>query len=80
MESFSLADAKTHLSELVERAAAGDPVTITRRGKQVARIVATRKPRKKILLADLQAVTATMAEQPESAGIFVRRMRDEDRY
>ncbi len=40
MESFSLADAKAHLSELVERAEAGDPVTITRRGKQVARLIA----------------------------------------
>jgi prevent-host-death family protein len=80
MESVSLADAKAHLSELVERAEAGDPVTITRRGKQVARLIAAKKPRKKIVLEDLQAVTAAMVEQPESAGIFVRRMRDEDRY
>ncbi len=36
MESVSLADAKAHLSELVERAEAGDPVTITRRGKKTA--------------------------------------------
>jgi prevent-host-death family protein len=36
MERVNLAEAKAHLSELVERAAAGDPVCITRRGKPAA--------------------------------------------
>jgi uncharacterized protein len=46
MESVSLAEAKAHLSELVERAAAGDAVCITRRGKPVAQIAPLDKPKK----------------------------------
>jgi prevent-host-death family protein len=38
MERVNLADAKAHLSELLERAASGEPACITRRGKPVARI------------------------------------------
>ena len=45
MGSVSIADAKAHLSELVERAAGGEAVRITRRGKPVAQIVAARAPR-----------------------------------
>ena len=40
MGSVSIADAKAHLSELVERASGGETVQITRRGKPVAQIVA----------------------------------------
>jgi prevent-host-death family protein len=68
------------LSELVERAAAGEAVCITRRGKPVAQITAVDVPRKRIDAAALQAVTDAMPVQPESASEFIRRMRDEDRY
>ena len=42
MITVSLANAKARLSELVERAAAGGAVCITRRGKPVAQITANR--------------------------------------
>jgi prevent-host-death family protein len=80
MDTVSLADAKARLSELVEQAEAGDPVTITRRGKPVAQIMAIRKERLPINAAALLAVTQNMPMQEESAGDFIRRMRDEDRY
>ncbi len=80
MESVNLADAKAHLSELVERAAAGDTVRITRRGKPVAQITAVEKRRKRINLPMLRALTEAMPVQPESARDLVRRMRDQDRY
>ncbi|HEY5300523.1 MAG TPA: type II toxin-antitoxin system prevent-host-death family antitoxin [Acetobacteraceae bacterium] len=80
MGDVSLAAAKAHLSELVERAAAGDPIRITRRGKPVARIIAVEAARKRIDSAALRAVTDAMPMQPEGAGDFIRRMRDEDRY
>ena len=76
----SLADAKARLSELVERAAAGEAVCITRRGKPVAQITAIDAPRKRIDAAALQAVTDAMPMLSESAREFIRRMRDEDRY
>jgi len=80
MITVSLANAKAHLSELVERAAAGEAVCITRRGKAVAQITAIDSPRKSIDIAALQAMTDTMPVQTETARDFIRRMRDEDRY
>jgi prevent-host-death family protein len=80
MSSISLAEAKAHLSELVDRAEAGDTVAITRRGKAVARLTAAAKPRKRVDAALLRAITDAMPPQTETAGVFVRRMRDEDRF
>ncbi|MBA3517681.1 MAG: type II toxin-antitoxin system prevent-host-death family antitoxin [Rhizobiales bacterium] len=80
MFTVTLADAKAHLSELIGRAANGDPVCITRRGKPIARLTAVETPRKRIDLSALQSSTDAMPAQAESAGEFVRRMRDDDRY
>jgi prevent-host-death family protein len=53
MQTVNLADAKTRLSELVNKAEAGETVCITRRGKLVAQIVPVpSKPR----LIDLAAL------------------------
>ncbi|CAA2159523.1 Antitoxin VapB22 [Methylobacterium brachiatum] len=80
MDAITLADAKAQLSALVDRVAAGDSIEITRRGKPVARLTAVTKPRKPIDLALLQALTAAMPPQSESAVDLVRSMRDSDRY
>ena len=80
MKKVSLADAKAHLSRLVEEAAAGETVCITRRGKAVAQITAIDTPRKRIDVAALRAMTDAMPMQPETARDFIRRMRDENRY
>ena len=79
-QSVSLADAKARLSELVERAAAGDTVRITRRGKPVAQITAVKAPRQPIDIAALRALTDSMPPQKQSAREFVRTMRDKARY
>jgi prevent-host-death family protein len=79
MRSIGLAQAKAHLSELVEEAEAGSPVCIIRRGKPVAQIVALEKPCKPLDVAALRALTDKMPMHSESAGDFIRRMRDEDR-
>ena len=80
MITVSLADAKAHLSELVERVATGEAVCIARRGKAVAEITAVDTPRKRIDVAVLRAITDRMPVQTERARNFIRRMRDEDRY
>ncbi len=80
MDAISLADAKAHLSELVDRIEAGESVDITRRGKPVARLTAVAKPRKPINAALLQTLTAAMPPQSQSAANLVRSMRDDDRY
>jgi prevent-host-death family protein len=79
MDAISLADAKAHLSELVDRVEAGDSIDITRRGKPVARLTAVAKPRKRIEAVLLQSLTVTLPLQTESAADLVRSMRDGDR-
>ena len=80
MDAISLADAKAHLSELIDRVEAGDSIDITRRGKPVARLTAVAKPRERVDATLLRALTATMPPQVGSAADMVRSMRDGDRY
>ena len=80
MDTINLADAKAHLSELVDRVEAGDSIDITRRGKPVARLTALVRPRKPVDAALLRALTATLPPQAEGAADLVRSMRDGDRY
>ena len=76
----SIAEAKARLSELVETAAGGTPIEITKRGKPIARIVPIVPPRRPIDAAELKALTDKMQFQDEDSGTFMRRLRDEERY
>lgn len=81
MTDVSIAEAKAHLSELVDRAEAGETVRITRRGKPVARLMPPEQKKKKRM--DIEAMrkfTETMPWQAESAGEFMRKMRNKARY
>lgn len=80
MATIDLADAKLHLSELVDRVAAGDTIDITRHGKPIARLAPVARLRKPIDVAQLQSLTATMPPQPRRAAGLARPMRDSDRY
>jgi prevent-host-death family protein len=80
MSAITLADAKAHLSELVDRVEAGESIDITRRGKPVARLMAVARPRKPIDAARLRALTETMPAETDGAADLVRSMRDSDRY
>ena len=80
MDVINLADAKAHLSELVDRVEAGGSIAITRRGKPVARLTAVATPRKQIEIAMLRALTAAMPGQTQDAADLLRSMRDGDRY
>ncbi len=79
MDGVTLAEAEAHLSELVSRAEAGEMIDICRDGKAVVRLVPVAR-RQPIDAALLRAITSKMTPQDESAGDFVRRMRDGDRY
>lgn len=46
MATYSLNEAKTHLSKLLEAVQRGEEITITRYGKQVAKLVPIHKPKK----------------------------------
>ncbi len=80
MKSIGMSEARRRLGELVEEAAAGETIWITRRGKPVAQLVAITRPRKRVDIAALRALTDRMTPQEESAGDFIRRMRNTNRY
>lgn len=82
MDAVNLSEAKAHLSELVDRAEAGEEVTILRRGRAVAKLVPADGPRKGIDLEVLRTLRALRAKMPmyeDPEGLsFVERMRRED--
>ena len=80
MSAVSLAEAKAHLSELVDRVETGESIEITRRGKRVARLTTTDRPRKAIDMAALQALTQALPPAPQDAADLVRALRDGERY
>ena len=70
MRQVNLAEAKAHLSELVARPTAGEPVCIMRRGKPVAQLTAVEVEvrRKRVDRSALQAITdASRCSQRERA-------------
>lgn len=80
MKTVKLADAKAHLSELISRVENGEEVVISKRGKAVARLTPVEKPRQPLPIDELRKFTDSMQKQSESAGTFIRRMRDDYRY
>lgn len=79
MADVTLADAKARLSALVARAAQGEAVRITRRGKPVAQLTPAEQARRPIDLAELRRLTDSMPET-EPAAETLRRLRDDERY
>ncbi len=88
MARYSVAEAKNNLPKLLDKALAGEEVTITRRGEPIARIVPDQKPTVTPLDAPTSAfdvgwirrhrVTPKDHLNPELASDRVlRRMRDE---
>jgi antitoxin (DNA-binding transcriptional repressor) of toxin-antitoxin stability system len=80
MNAVSVAEAKAHLSELLDRVERGEEVVITRRGKPVARVNRVQEPLEPIDFEAIRALRESTPTQTESAGDFMRRVRDEERY
>lgn len=80
MTTVNIADAKARLSELVELAATGERVIITKRGKPVLELSRPQALPRRIDLDQLRALTKAMPRQKQSAGVLLRKLRDEARY
>jgi prevent-host-death family protein len=80
MNIIKLADAKAHLSDLVDQVEAGNTIEITRHGKAVAQLSPVQRPRKTVNLAILQSLTKDQPRQVQDAADLVRSMRDGARY
>lgn len=68
MRSISIAEAKAHFSECVDRAGAGEPVIITRHGKPVAGVVSS-DDMKALARARAQGARGTLLELAELEGM-----------
>ena len=83
MTTYPLAKAKEQLSSLIDKALAGEEVTITRHGKPVVDL----RPRSVIgqgrptlaLIEEIAAGAKLLPPLEESAADIIRRMRDEER-
>ena len=78
METVTLAEAKAQLSRLVALVEAGEEVTITKRGRPVVRLIPSTPIRQQ--LPALDELRSRLPQQDESAGEFIRRLKDTDRF
>lgn len=77
MVTVSLAQAKAHLSELLDRVEAGEEVVITRRGRPAAHILPAIRPKKPLRLKALAEFRATMPRLRRPSAELLRDARDE---
>lgn len=83
MRTVSVAEAKAHLSAVIDAARAGEDIVITRHGRPVARIVAERDQPSRDpaeVLVEQRAFLENQKPRRESAVDTVRGLRDDARY
>jgi antitoxin (DNA-binding transcriptional repressor) of toxin-antitoxin stability system len=85
MASYSVANTKDHLSQLIDKALAGEEVVITRRGKATVELkVVAAKDRSKTGKADwmerLRLLRESLPTAPTSAVDLVRLDREESEH
>jgi prevent-host-death family protein len=76
MLTVTLVEAKTQLSQLLDKVAAGEEVVITRHGRPAARLAAVSPPKQP--LPDLSAFRAKMPRLRKPSRLLIREMRDEE--
>ena len=78
MATVNLAHAKAHLSELLDRVAAGEDVIITRHGRPVAHLSPALQPKVKVNLDSLRELRAKLPGWSKPSAELLREMRDEE--
>jgi prevent-host-death family protein len=81
MANHSVAEAKNHFSQLIDRAIEGEEVVITRHGTPVVAIKAVAATHRRVTDEDIEWLRRNRVGGPmpkEDAGTLVSRMRDED--
>lgn len=80
--THSVVEAKNQLSQLIDRALAGEEIIITRHGKPVVALRPVEKPPRRVTQADLDWLAARRATVTRrdnlDAATLVRMMRDEE--
>jgi prevent-host-death family protein len=80
MTQHSVTNARTHLSELIDRALKGEGVVITRHGRPVVELRPVQPPPRPVTHEDLDWLAARRVPTAAvtDAGTFVSQMRDDD--
>jgi prevent-host-death family protein len=81
MSHHSIAEAKTHLSDLIDRALAGDGIVITRHGRPVVELRPVSPPPRNVTDLDLDWLDEHRVGEPRAptdAGQLLSTMRDDD--
>ena len=79
-QKYSVAEAKSHLSEILSRVEAGHDVLITRRGQPVARLSGVEAARQPPAWDAIDAFRNGQAATAETSEELIRRVRDHARY
>lgn len=77
MVTVNLAQAKAHLSELLDKVEAGEEVVITRHGRPVAHVSPATRPKQPLRLQELALFRATMPQLRRPSAKLLREARDE---
>ena len=80
MTTYSVAEAKARMSELLDRAEKGEKVVISRRGHPVAELAPVKPVKPGVDFARLRALRDVMPKAKTPAGKLVRKIRDDERY
>ena len=81
MSQHSVAEAQDHLSDLIDRALAGEGVVITRRGKPVVELKPIQSPVAPVSKEDLEWLAdrrIPTRKRSKNAGHLISEMRDEE--
>lgn len=76
MRTVSLAEAKAHLSELINTVEAGEEIVITRHGRAVARVSPPEKIKQPLPIDRLASLRKTVPAWTEPSAGIVRQLRD----
>lgn len=81
MPSHSVAQAESHLSELIDRALSGEGVVITRHGRPVVELRPVQPAARPVAVEDLDWLAARRvggSVAREGAGRLIERLRDDE--
>lgn len=78
MRTVSLADAKTHLSELLNSVEAGEEIVITRHGREVARVSPLGRQKQPLPLQHLATLRGVMPPWTEPSVNRISQLRDSE--
>ncbi len=76
MHTISLAQAKAHLSELLNNVESGEEVVITRHGRPVARVLPVSPVKQKIPFQRLAELRRQVSAWQDSSATLLRELRD----